>query len=383
MNQELWITGAGMVTSVGSNKNECYTAFCNGVSGVGELQAFDIEKFNSKHAYEIKDRVNGEEPLRSTRWLCAAIIEAAEQSQIGADITNVAVLVGTGLRELRTVELHFTDNSAFNLNQLHFGTLVRERLANSGPVYTVSNACAASNYSLALAEDMLRLGQAEIVCVAGCDTLTESMYGLLGRVNPMVPERLQSFDRNRKGVLMGEGAAALILETADHARRRGAKPLARLRAVGLSCDATHETAPDREGIERAIRDAHLRSGIFPNDVDVIFVHGTGTSLNDSTEAAALATVFDPAEKPVVLSGLKSMTGHTSGASGLVGVVTAMLALEHKHIPPTVGLEDPIDEVAGMNISAELMTLPELRIAQINAFGFGGVNSVVMLEGVVS
>ncbi len=383
MNQELWITGAGMVTSVGSNKDECYAAFCNGVSGVGELQSYDMSKFNTRHAYEINDRVNGEEPFRSTRWLCNAIMEAVDQAQIGSETMNVPVLVGTGLRELRSVELYFTENSPILLNQLHFGTQVRERLPNSGAVYTVSNACAASNYTLALAEDMLRLGQAEIACVAGCDTLTESMYGLLGRVNPMVPERLQSFDRNRKGVLMGEGAAAVILETAEHARKRGAKPLARLRAVGLSCDATHETAPDCAGIERAIRDAHSRSGNTPSDVDVIFVHGTGTSLNDSTEGAALAAVFDPAANSVVLSGLKSMTGHTSGASGLVGVVTALLALEHKTIPPTVGLEDPIDEISGMKISAEAMKIEKLQLAQINAFGFGGVNSVVMIDGVVA
>jgi 3-oxoacyl-[acyl-carrier-protein] synthase II len=377
---ELWITGAGMVTSLGTNKDACFEAFCAGRSGVDALQAFDDARFRTRNAYEIKDRTEGDEPLRATRWLCDSLNEAVAQAGLTEGSVQIPVLVGTGLRELRSVELFFADDAQFDVRDLHFGGNIRERVPGSGAVYTLSNACAASNYALALAEDMIRLGQTEIALVAGCDAITESMYGLLGRVSPVVAERLQPFDRDRKGVLMGEGASAIVLETAEHARRRSAKPLARLRSVGLSCDAAHETAPDCAGIERAMQDAHDRAALVAEDVDVIFVHGTGTFLNDRTEGAAIANVFGSTSKRFVLSGIKAMTGHTSGASGLVGVVTALLALAHKRVPATLGLENPIDEIAGMRMPTEVTNLPHLRYAQVNAFGFGGVNAVVMLEG---
>jgi len=378
---ELWLTGAGMVTSVGTNKWDCFSAFCRGQSGVAPLRAFDSERFNTKHAYEIEDRHCGEVPLRATGWLCGAIEEAIADAALMPQQEGLRVYVGTGLRELRSLELFHSDGTPLQADQLHFGTAVRERVPFASNVYTISNACAASSYALALAEDAIRLGQANAVVAAGCDSITESMFGLLDRVNPEIPERLQVFDRNRKGVLMGEGAAAVVVESAAHARARGARFLARLLSVGVSCDAAHETAPDQDGILRAIHDGHRRAGVRPEDIDIVFVHGTGTSLNDTTEGAALAAAFPADSRRPLLSGLKSMTGHTSGASGLVGVVTAALTLQSKRVPPTVGLEQPIPEVAGLAIATEVVDDPRLRYAQINAFGFGGVNSVVLLEGV--
>jgi 3-oxoacyl-[acyl-carrier-protein] synthase II len=378
---EIWLTGAGMITSIGDNRRDCFDAFCQGRTGLAPLQAFDHDRFNVCNAYEIKDRTEGEASFRDTTWLCRAIGEAVQDAGLTTDAGELYIMIGTGLRELRSLELFYADGIPMAPQQLHFSEAVRRQAAGCRGVYTLSNACAASNYALGLAEDMLRLGQAEVVIVSGCDSITESMFGLLDRVNPQKPSRLQVFDRDRKGVLMGEGAAAVVLESSPHAQARGGKPLARLLSVGLSCDAHHETAPDHAGICRAMRDAHVRAGVAPKDVGVIFVHGTGTSLNDTTEGAALAEVFPESAQRFVLSGIKSMIGHTSGASGLVGVITAAMALNEKCVPPTVGLENPIDEVVGMRIATNLVAVPQLCCAQINAFGFGGVNSVVMLGGV--
>jgi 3-oxoacyl-[acyl-carrier-protein] synthase II len=385
-----------MVASIGADKQACFASLCQGKEGRRPLGGFDAERFNVKVAYEIADRdasSNGsgggghgkgphDQPLRASRWLGQAIREALAEAGLEAGVLDgsVPVLVGTGLRELRSFELSALGGATLPPAQLHFEGAVRAATPVAGPVFTLSNACAASNYALALAEDLIRLGQAEIVIAAGADSITESMFGLLDRVSPNPPERVQVFDRQRKGVIMGEGAAAVVVESAAHARRRGATPQAILRGVGLSCDAVHETAPDVGGILRALTDAHERAGTRPEDIDVVFVHGTGTLLNDQTEARALAAFFPRDSRTCVLSGIKSMIGHTSGASGLVGVVTAALTLKNAQVPPTVGLADPIDEVADMPIPTSCLERSGMRFAQINAFGFGGLNAVVVLEG---
>lgn len=376
---EIWITGTGMVTSVGPNRRACFESLCDGRSGVAPLQAFDPARYGIKNAYEIPDRESGEVPLRASRWLVQAIVEALDEAAITADDPALDVVVGTGLRELRSFELHATGGSALRADQLHFAGAVRTGTHAKGRVITLSNACAASIFGLGVAEDLIRVGAAEAVVVAGCDAITESMFGLLDRVTPAPPDRVEPFENSRRGVIMGEGAAAVVLEEASRARRRGAVARAVLRGVGLGCDAHHETVPHREGIARVIRDAHRRAGVRPEEVDLMLAHGTGTALNDKTEAEAIADVFAPGQRRFVLSGIKSMTGHTSGASGLVGVVTATLALEAGRIPPTVGLRDPIPETDGMTIASSCVERDDLRLAQINAFGFGGVDAVALVE----
>jgi 3-oxoacyl-[acyl-carrier-protein] synthase II len=249
------------------------------------------------------------------------------------------------------------------------------------PVITVCNACAASNFTLALAEDFIRDNAYDCLIVAGCDTITESMFGLLDRVNPLHPDEVRPFDRDRKGVLMGDGAAAVVLETAEHAAARGARALALLGGVGTSCDANHETAPDVDGISRAVGDAYQRAGVTAREVDFIMVHGTGTSLNDKTEAIALRAAMGDAQVCITpISAIKSMTGHTSGASGLVGVVTAIESLRTGRVPPTARFAHPMEEAADMDIiHGEARSLPDAQVAQVDAFGFGGVNAVVILE----
>jgi 3-oxoacyl-[acyl-carrier-protein] synthase II len=246
------------------------------------------------------------------------------------------------------------------------------------PVMTFSNACSASLFTLGLAEDLLRLQEADAVIVAGTDTITASMFGLVDRTNPEPPDCLAPFDRTRKGVLMGEGAAALVLETSEGAQERGREPLAWLRGVGMSCDAYHETVPERAGMLAAMQEAHRRAGTSPHEVDLLFPHGTGTALNDATEALAIADLFGEWSGHVRMTALKSLVGHTSGASGLIAVVTAVECLRQGRIPPTVHVKEPIPEAAHFTLVTQ-PALASLRLAQVNAFGFGGVNAVALLE----
>jgi 3-oxoacyl-(acyl-carrier-protein) synthase len=232
-------------------------------------------------------------------------------------------------------------------------------------------------FALAVGIDLLDLDEADVVVVAATDSITESMFGLLDRVNGQPPTEVRPFDVDRRGVILGEGAAAVVVEPLARARSRGVTPLAVVRGVGVTCDAHHVTAPLRAGIGRAFRDAHHRAGCGPEQIDLVMAHGTGTVLNDQTEALALVDVFGEVPARPVLTALKSLIGHTSGASGLIGLVTAIGVLGTGKIPPTVNHTTPLAELGGWRLA----TRPgraDVRTAQVNAFGFGGVNAVAVL-----
>lgn len=374
------ITGTGMVTSVGADTEACFAAFCDGISGNKPLQAFDPRLYNLTHAYEIADRDEGRDLKgRATRWLCASVEQAVRQAGLDPGESRLAVLVGTGLRELRGLELWWADGQPFRADELHFGGALRRRVGARVPVTTLSNACAASSFALGLADDMLALGEADAVIVAGADSITESMFGLGDRASMLRPERVQPFERERRGALLGEGAAAVVVESAARASARGVAPLALLRGVGMSCDAFHETAPNRDGMRRAMVDAHGRAAVSPAEIDLLIAHGTGTELNDKVESLAIKDVFGEHSGRLVITALKSMLGHTSGGSGLMSVITAVECLRRGRVPPTVGFRTPMEEAEGLDIVFGGARAVPLRLAQVNAFGFGGVNAVVVLE----
>ncbi|ASQ94898.1 beta-ketoacyl synthase N-terminal-like domain-containing protein [Streptomyces sp. 11-1-2] len=373
------VTGAGAVASVGEGVDEVFQALCSGISGLGELRGFDPERYRTRHAYEIDDRPapGADLPGRATDWLLRAVGEAAAQAGLGEDLSEVPVLVGTGLRELRSAELAWRDGAPFDIGRLHFGTALRTRFS-AVRTHTFSGACSASLYALALAADLLTTGAEETVVVAGVDTLTESMYGLLDRVNGEPPDRVRPFDRDRRGVLMGDGAAAVVLRREEPGAGTGA--LGRVRAVSMNCDARHVTAPDPRGIARAVHEAQWRAGVKPGDIDLVLLHGTGTQLNDAAEAAAIAEVFGHEVRGPLMTAIKSMTGHTSGGSGLLSLIVALESLASGRVPPTLGLVEPLPEAEAFRfVREEARDGGDLRVAQIDAFGFGGVNAVAIVE----
>ena len=378
---KLAVTGSSMMTSVGMGKKEAVDGMLHGVSGRKHLQSFDRRRYKAQFAYEIADRPGGKDRmLRATDLLIAAVREALGESGADLEKGRACVVVGTGLRELRSLEIHSMRGIPMSIDELHFEHRLADALGADIPVFTLANACAASSFALAVAEDFLCTGVYDFVIVAGCDVITESMFGLLDRVNPVAADRVQPFDRNRKGVLMGDGAAAVVVETLDSAESRCQRILGVVRGVGTSCDARHETAPDVDGICRAVVNAHKRSHTCGEDVDLMMMHGTGTQLNDAIELQSMMHAMPAAMPKIRVSGIKSMTGHTSGASGLVGVVAAIECLHRKWVPPTLGLNTPMPEAEVLQISNfDSMPLVRSRTAQVNAFGFGGVNAVVILE----
>ncbi|MFB6891041.1 beta-ketoacyl synthase N-terminal-like domain-containing protein [Kitasatospora sp. NPDC056327] len=386
------ITGMGAVSSVGADRTSTFDALCAGRSGLAPLRAFAPAHYRARHAYEIDDRpASGEDrPLRPTDWLLAAVAEALADAGRPDDLAGVPVLVGTTLRELRSVELRWCEDAPFDPADLHFGTALRRRFG-ADRTYTVGNACAASLYALGLACDLLDLGEADTVVVAGTDTITESTYGMLDRVYREAPDTVLPFDRRRRGMLQGDGAAAVVLTRDPGTARAGSTTgsgtaaggrdaaHARVRSVGLNCDAHHPSAPDRASIGRAMRQAHTRAGVTPADIDLVMLHGTGTPHNDRAEALALTDVFAADAARPHLTAVKSMIGHTAGASGLHSLIVAVQALTTGRVPPTLGLTDPIDEVRDLRIGPHPVHAPGLRLAQVDAFGFGGLNAVAVVE----
>jgi 3-oxoacyl-[acyl-carrier-protein] synthase II len=370
------ITGTGLVSSLGDSVNAAFDAFCRGETGRHPLRVFDPGRYRTVHAYEIDDRPAGtDRPGRASQWLAAAVEQALTEAGLPREVLasdRVAVIVGTGLAEQRSLELWRTAGSPVDPAVLHLGA----GLGSPRPV-TLVNACAAGLFALAAGADLLALGEADTVVVAASDSIAESMFGLLDRMNSQPPTEVRPFDADRRGVILGEGAAAVVLERPAVAAGRGAPTLAVLRGVATSCDAHHETAPLREGMAGTFRDAHDRARLDPDQIDLVLAHGTGTALNDPTEALAMRDAFGPAVGRPLVTALKSLIGHTSGASGLMGLVVGVAALRTGLIPPTRHHTTPIPEVEGFRIVRSAIRAP-LRTCQVNAFGFGGVNAVAML-----
>ncbi|AZM56512.1 3-oxoacyl-ACP synthase [Streptomyces sp. WAC 01529] len=370
------ILGTGAVASIGADPDEIFDSLCAGRSGLAPLRAFDRSRFNAQQLFEIDDRQTDgvDEPGRAGRLLVEAVRQAVLDAGLSEDLAEIPVLVGTGLRELRSLELWWRDGIPFDADGLHFEDVLKRRFG-AVDTHTFAGACSASLYALALVWDMLELGEAETVVVAGCDVVTESMFGQADRVQFDPPSSVRPFDKDRQGTILGEGAAAIVLSRSVPPDRpvRGW-----LRSVAVNCDAHHQTAPDAAGVESAILLAQEQAGVTPAEIDLVMLHGTGTPLNDRTEAAVTARVFD-GHGPA-LTGIKSLTGHTSGSAGLLSLIMALRCLDQGVVPPVAGLVDPLPEGAGLRLVAGESLLAPLGLAQVNSFGFGGVNAVAIVGG---
>jgi 3-oxoacyl-[acyl-carrier-protein] synthase II len=372
------ISGYDMLTCLG-DAGQTFEALRRGQTGIAPLQR-DTALIGVDYAYEITDDIQGR---RAGRWLArvvAGAVRAAGLNTSGPDTSGrrIAVIVGTGLRTLLDAEWWWAEGDAMTLPELHFGAVVREVLPDVAEVLTISNACAASGYALAAGQDMLAAGEADAVVVAGCDSMTDSMLAVIGRGSAVRSTGVRAFDADRQGVLLGEGAVALVLEDEDQVRASGREVLARLHGVGLSCDAYHETAPDPAGIAASMRDAHERAGVRPGDIGLVVVHGTSTALNDPAEARALHEVFGEDVGVPLVTGIKGAVGHTSGAAALMSLVVAIQAMRSGVVPAVWGLRSPIPEVEGLSVVAGPPLAAQPRLAQVDSFGFGGVNAVAVV-----
>jgi 3-oxoacyl-[acyl-carrier-protein] synthase II len=348
----------------------------NGACGARPLRHLSPDELNVGYGYQVIDDDDAQEKwFRASEWLSACVAAALARSGVDASRERVVAIVGTGLRELRAVERSALESRSFPIERLHFGRAIRDVCPEIQEVITVSNACSAGGHALALAQDLIELGEADAVVVGAADAMTASMVGMIGRFAERTAARVQPFDADRVGVLLGEGAAAVVL-VPDRPHRSA---LARLMSTGLSCDAVHETVPDIGGVRRAIDNAFSRANTTPDQIDVIVAHGTGTALNDPMEASLLREMLATYGHTPLITAAKGAVGHNSGAAALVSLDVALRCLATGRVPPVCGLEHPLREGAGLPFVIGQAVERPVRRAQVNAFGFGGVNAITLIE----
>jgi 3-oxoacyl-(acyl-carrier-protein) synthase len=253
-------------------------------------------------------------------------------------------------------------------------TAIARALGLQGPVGSISAACTSSAMSIVGAALRLRAGDAEVMLAGGCDQVRAADFGGFNALRAMAPDLCRAFDAGRRGMIMGDGAAFLVLETEAHARRRAARPLARLAGFGASSDAYHATAPHPHGLFRAMQAALKDAGLAADAVGYVNCHGTGTPANDKAEAEAMARLFGESGKLPLVSSTKTTTGHLLGTAGALEAAIAVLVLRHGLVPPmtTVTMPDPV--VSLPLALGEPQPLADRQVVMSNSLGFGGTNA---------
>ncbi len=388
----MYITGAGIISAIGNGKAEVRQALIEGRSGIGTLQRLpSVHKELPCGEVKLSDgellSMLGLPPdapyNRSALMGIAAIREAVEQA--GISPAEAYLLSGTTVGGMDRTELHFLDmlsrDTYLHLMQTHDGGSTTQLMADYWGIpvqrtFTVSTACSSAANALIVGAELIRTGKADVVIAGGCEAL--SLFHLNGFNSLMIldTERCRPFDDMRRGLNLGEGAAYMVLESAESVNRRGGNPLAVLSGYGNRCDAFHQTAssPDGEGAYLAMQEALRSAGLAPQEIDYVNAHGTGTPNNDLSESKALQRVFGK-EMPKV-SSTKSFTGHTTSASGSIEAVICLLALQEGFVPANLGWENQMPE--GITPTLGESQLP-LQHVMCNSFGFGGNDSSLIIS----
>jgi len=404
MSSRIVVTGIGAVTPVGAGAEEVWENLLAGRCGIRPVESFDTSRYRSHLGAEVRHF----EPEAHFRRLEPRSVGRASQLAIAAahmaltdagledgavDPVRAGVVMGTTSGEPQEVE-HFDDRYiAEELERVgpEFATLypshviaasVAGELSFAGPNMMIPAACAAGNYAVAQAFDLLRAGRAEVMLAGGADSFSRITYTGFARVGAIAPEVCQPFDKNRKGMVPGEGAAVLVLESLERALARGAEIYAEVAGYGLSCDAHHMTAahPEGDGPARAMEEALRTSGITPEEVSYISAHGTGTPTNDRLETKAVKRAFGAAAASTPMSSIKSMIGHTMGAASAIESVVCALAIRHDKIPPTIHFEEA-DPECDLDCVPNEAREHEVEVAMNNAYAFGGNNASVLFRKV--
>lgn len=399
------VTGLGLVTPVGLNVEESWSALLAGVSGAGPITQFDASEHPVRFACEVKDfdpedYMDRKEARRADRFLqfaMATAVQAAEQADLegimrATSPERVGVIVGSGIGGLTTLEdqhAKLLDRGPGRVSPFFIPMFIGDMAAGmismrygaQGPNYATVSACASSAHAVGSALRAIRIGEADVMVAGGTEaTVTPlcmagfaSMKALSER-NDSPETASRPFDLTRDGFVLGEGAGMLVLERLEHAQERGANIIAEFAGFGQSADAYHMTAPSPggAGAQIAIRAAMRDADMAIDDVDYVNAHGTSTPANDSTETAAIRAVFGERADQLVAGSTKSMTGHTLGAAGGIEAAICALVCERGEIPPTINYETP-DPECDLDYAVNAAVKREVNGALSNSFGFGGHN----------
>jgi 3-oxoacyl-[acyl-carrier-protein] synthase II len=391
------ITGLGTVSSIGIGTQEFLTGLRAGRSAARPITAFDTTGFAYSIGCEIEDFDSG-------RWIRRLDPESlGRASQFSVSAARMAVAdAGLDEAELRRhrclTSIGTTDGESRDLDQLvesevrHgpeamdagvarrvpagrlSGAVAQELGLSRVEAVTLPTACAAGNYAIGYGYDAIRSGDVTYALCGGADSLCRKTFTGFYRLGTIAPERCQPFDLNRKGILTGEGAGVLLMESLESALARGARIYAEVLGYGLNCDAHHPVAPNQDSVARCMQLALDDAGVKSSEVDFISAHGTGTRANDVTEAAAIRQVFGP--RPPRTVSIKSMIGHSMGAASALASIACALSLTEGFVPPTINHVETDPECAVDCVPNQAVEA-DLRVVQNNGLAFGGNNSVVI------
>ncbi|MCA9589451.1 MAG: beta-ketoacyl-[acyl-carrier-protein] synthase family protein [Myxococcales bacterium] len=393
------ITGVGVVSSIGLGREAFYAALAEGKSGITPVEGFDAAALGREYAGQVKafnpkDHLTAAENRRMGR--CSQMALAAARMAIedaGATPETLrgprtAVVIGTTMGEadvLEDLDHAWIARGPSGVKRAmipkYGSTLLPIHIARAcgaeGLVLTLPAACAAGNYAIGFAADLIRAGRADVVVTGAAEMLQELQFSGFVRLAAMSPLRCQPFDLNRQGLIIGEGAGVVVLESEAHAAKRGAEPLAEIGGHGMTCDAYHITRPHPEatGSTLAVRQAIERSGISPDAIDFVNAHGTGTRANDAAEAKVMRDIFG--DRRVPISSMKSMLGHTMGAASAIEAIACVMTLQRGIYPPTIGYETP-DPECDLDVVANEARAGRAEVVLNNSLAFGGYNSVIVL-----
>ncbi len=392
------VTGLGAVTSIGIGVPEFLSGLRAGRSGASPITAFDVTGFDHALGCEVTGfdaqqfvrHLLPDEFGRASLFAAAVARMAVEDAALPLDSLRAMrsmVAVGTTDGESRDID-HLTklevSRGAAHLDPIVAHRVSAGRLAIAAArelglfnveAVTLPTACAAGNYAIGYGFDAVRNGEVDVALCGGADAACLKTFAGFYRLGTIAPQYCQPFDINRKGILTGEGAGMILLESLASALARGAQIHAEVLGYGLNCDADHPVAPNEDSFARCMQLAHRNAGVRAEDIDLVSAHGTGTKANDASEARAVRQVFG-AHPPKTIS-IKSMIGHTMGAASAIAAIACILGIREGFIPPTINhvRTDPecdIDCVPNVAIDAQL------DIVQNNALAFGGNNAVLML-----
>ena len=392
------VTGIGAVTSIGSNASQFWKNLLAGECGIRDLTLFDPSSYRTRTAAQVEEipdefltPAQKRRMSRADRMGLAAAREAVAQSGLDLsreDPTRIGVILGGGTSGLIDSEAFFErylrgekarPSSVLN----HLPDAITDRVAqyfgSQGLKSTITTACSSSANAMGYAHDAILSGFADIVLTGGSDVLARLTYAGFNSLRSVDPDPCRPFDRERKGLSIGEAAGILVFEERERAVRRGAPLLAEFLGYGVTSDAHHMTAPDPSGAAggRTIRAALESARINADQVDYINAHGTATPQNDSAETAAIKVALGERSRDIPVSSIKSMIGHCLCASGAIEAVATVLTVRDGKIPPTIHYTSP-DPACDLDYVPNEARDAEVGVALSNSFAFGGNSSVVVL-----
>ncbi len=400
------VTGLGAVTPLGNSVPEYWRAICEGRSGVGPITRFDAKRLDARIAAEVK----GFDPLKVIekkelkkldlfiQYALAAGVEAVEDAKVDfsqVDPTRAGALVGSGIGGILSIlEWHrvLLEKGPSRISPFFIPSLIVNmasgqlsiRYKLKGPNSSVVTACATGNHAIGDAFKIIQRGDADLMVAGGSEAIIDELpiggfaqMKALSTRNDEPARASRPFDADRDGFVAGEGAGIVVLENAEHARRRGARIYAEIVGYGMTADAYHMTAPDPDGdgAVRAMTGALRDGGVRPEDVGYVNAHGTSTPYNDRTETLAIKQVFGDHARRLAVSSTKSMTGHLLGAAGGIEAIVTVLAIQHGILPPTINYETP-DPECDLDYVPNVARKAEVETALSNGFGFGGTNATL-------